>query len=359
MNDGVDGLNDAARVGRNMEVDNVEDMNDVGNGVNIDKEVIARQKKLDKGKRTMTEDEIVTIKKIKNVCRGNGISMRENDNNISSNNESDDEDNVDEYADMYSESDNNESHKSFDYLSKGKYKVIKLRKRKFEFMNTTDEVDSQERPTKAKQDTPNGVDKYTDVDDNGDAAIQDHYGLYRSYAKALADSNEVIVGDNGPLHEYPCIKEKLSDHAWPAFVNGLPSSKVEELDLIDDLGLGICVCACVVKEEDERRISLLREKTLSMRWQKNIHMALDLMRCTKPVRVKGGGHTSQIYAIRQSIAKALVAYYQKFVDEESKKDIKDVLVRYDRTLLVADPRRCEPKKFGGRGARARFQKSYR
>ncbi|CAO2826904.1 40S ribosomal protein S16 [Amaranthus tricolor] len=77
------------------------------------------------------------------------------------------------------------------------------------------------------------------------------------------------------------------------------------------------------------------------------------------IRVKGGGHTSQIYAIRQSIAKALVAYYQKFVDEQQKKEIKDILVRYDRTLLVADPRRCEPKKFGGRGARARFQKSYR
>ncbi|KAF8404995.1 hypothetical protein HHK36_009890 [Tetracentron sinense] len=78
------------------------------------------------------------------------------------------------------------------------------------------------------------------------------------------------------------------------------------------------------------------------------------------IRVRGGGHTSQIYAIRQSIAKALVAYYQKYVDEQSKKEIKDILVRYDhRTLLVADPRRCEPKKFGGRGARARFQKSYR
>ncbi|KAL6209803.1 hypothetical protein ACLB2K_020742 [Fragaria x ananassa] len=77
------------------------------------------------------------------------------------------------------------------------------------------------------------------------------------------------------------------------------------------------------------------------------------------IRVKGGGHTSQIYAIRQSIAKALVAFYQKYVDEKSKKEIKDILVRYDRTLLVADPRRCEPKKFGGRGARARFQKSYR
>ena len=47
------------------------------------------------------------------------------------------------------------------------------------------------------------------------------------------------------------------------------------------------------------------------------------------------------------------------VDEASKKEIKDVLVTYDRTLLVADPRRREPKKFGGRSARARFQKSYR
>ncbi|RWW63349.1 hypothetical protein BHE74_00029479 [Ensete ventricosum] len=77
------------------------------------------------------------------------------------------------------------------------------------------------------------------------------------------------------------------------------------------------------------------------------------------IRVRGGGKTSQIYAIRQSIAKALVAFHQKYVDEQSKKEIKDILVRYDRTLLVADPRRCEPKKFGGRGARARFQKSYR
>ncbi|KAL2653121.1 hypothetical protein R1flu_021249 [Riccia fluitans] len=70
------------------------------------------------------------------------------------------------------------------------------------------------------------------------------------------------------------------------------------------------------------------------------------------IRVRGGGFTSQIYAIRQSIAKALVAYYQKYVDEQSKKEIKDILIRYDRTLLVADPRRCEPKKFGGRGARS-------
>merc|ERR1711862_486907 len=77
------------------------------------------------------------------------------------------------------------------------------------------------------------------------------------------------------------------------------------------------------------------------------------------IRVKGGGHVSQIYAIGQALSKSLVAYYQKYVDEQSKKTIKDILIQFDRTLLVADPRRCEAKKFGGPGARARYQKSYR
>jgi len=77
------------------------------------------------------------------------------------------------------------------------------------------------------------------------------------------------------------------------------------------------------------------------------------------IRVQGGGHVSQIYAIRQALAKAVVAYYQKYVDESEKQRIKDILMDYDRSLLAIDARRCEPKKFGGRGARARFQKSYR
>ena len=77
------------------------------------------------------------------------------------------------------------------------------------------------------------------------------------------------------------------------------------------------------------------------------------------LRVNGGGHVSQVYAIRQAIAKAVVAYYQKYVDEQAKDEIKKVLLDYDRTLLVADPRRMEPKKFGGQGARVRRQMSYR
>ncbi|EJU01901.1 40S ribosomal protein S16 [Dacryopinax primogenitus] len=77
------------------------------------------------------------------------------------------------------------------------------------------------------------------------------------------------------------------------------------------------------------------------------------------VRVKGGGHVSQIYAIRQAIGKAIVAYYAKNHDAFTAIDLKSKLVDYDRTLLIADPRRMEPKKFGGQGARARRQKSYR
>jgi hypothetical protein len=48
--------------------------------------------------------------------------------------------------------------------------------------------------------------------------------------------------------------------------------------------------------------------------------------------------------LRQAISKAVIAYYQKYVDEQSKVAIKETLLQYDRTLLVADPRRCEPKK---------------
>ena len=77
------------------------------------------------------------------------------------------------------------------------------------------------------------------------------------------------------------------------------------------------------------------------------------------VKSRGGGYTSQIYAIRQAIARAIVAYNQKFVDENTKRELKEKLIQYDRTLLVTDPRRCEPKKYGGRGARGRQQKSYR
>jgi len=40
------------------------------------------------------------------------------------------------------------------------------------------------------------------------------------------------------------------------------------------------------------------------------------------IRVSGGGRIAQVYAIRQAVARGLVAYYQKYVDEQSKQEIK-------------------------------------
>jgi small subunit ribosomal protein S16e len=77
------------------------------------------------------------------------------------------------------------------------------------------------------------------------------------------------------------------------------------------------------------------------------------------VRVQGGGQVAQLYAARMAIAKGIVAWKQKYVDEEEKTNVRKTYLNYDKGLLVADPRRMEPKKYGGTGARARFQKSYR
>ena len=77
------------------------------------------------------------------------------------------------------------------------------------------------------------------------------------------------------------------------------------------------------------------------------------------VRVTGGGPVAQLYAARTAIAKGIVAWNQKYVDEESKDEARRDLLNYDKLLLVADYRRLEPKKYGGPGARSRKQKSYR
>jgi len=70
------------------------------------------------------------------------------------------------------------------------------------------------------------------------------------------------------------------------------------------------------------------------------------------VNVEGGGPMSQAQAIRTAIAKAIVSY----TGDEA---LKQVFMDYDRTLLVNDTRRSEPKKQLGRGARKKRQKSYR
>jgi small subunit ribosomal protein S9 len=70
------------------------------------------------------------------------------------------------------------------------------------------------------------------------------------------------------------------------------------------------------------------------------------------VKVNGGGVMGQAEAARMVIAKGLVQWTGDM-------ELKEKFNQYDRTMLVGDPRRSEPKKYGGKGARARKQKSYR
>jgi small subunit ribosomal protein S9 len=66
------------------------------------------------------------------------------------------------------------------------------------------------------------------------------------------------------------------------------------------------------------------------------------------VNVLGGGNSGQAGAIRHGISKALLA-----VDSESRVKLRK------EGLLTRDPRAKERKKYGQKGARARFQFSKR
>jgi len=70
------------------------------------------------------------------------------------------------------------------------------------------------------------------------------------------------------------------------------------------------------------------------------------------IKVSGGGYMGQAEAARMAIANALLKWTKSA-------HLRTVFAEYDRTMIVGDARRKEPKKFGGPGARARDQKSYR
>ena len=70
------------------------------------------------------------------------------------------------------------------------------------------------------------------------------------------------------------------------------------------------------------------------------------------VKTQGGGFLGQAEAARIGIAQGIVKFTRS-------KRLRSKYIEYDRTMLAGDPRRKEPKKFGGPGARRRKQKSYR
>ncbi|GJU77892.1 hypothetical protein Tco_1274962 [Tanacetum coccineum] len=181
-----EGMNDVAKTleGMNDVVDGriecIKGMNDAAKSVEFMDvvDVLTRQNKLDDGKRPMTDDDIVTSKKRKNSCRGNDVSIRENDKLVFSDNESDYDENVDEYAHMFFESESDESDKSFDYLSNGE--------------------DEDMRPN---------VDKFVDVDDNCFSLTP----LIREHEKYIEVLLRKLKGNGMGIRDPFAIVEKSKD----------------------------------------------------------------------------------------------------------------------------------------------------
>jgi small subunit ribosomal protein S9 len=70
------------------------------------------------------------------------------------------------------------------------------------------------------------------------------------------------------------------------------------------------------------------------------------------IDVQGGGIMGQAEAVRTALARGILKW-------SNDPQVKEVYLAYDRTLLVNDSRQKEAKKPHGRGARKKFQKSYR
>jgi len=70
------------------------------------------------------------------------------------------------------------------------------------------------------------------------------------------------------------------------------------------------------------------------------------------IKTSGGGYMGQAEAARMTVANALLKWTKSA-------HLRTVFTEYDRTMIAGDSRSKEPKKFGGPGARAKEQKSYR
>ncbi len=100
-------------------------------------------------------------------------------------------------------------------------------------------------------------------------------------------------------------------------------------------------------------VEIIQPEMIRLKIMEPIIMAKDLANQVDiDVKVEGGGVMGQAEAARTAIARALLEF-------SGDPELKRVFLEYDRTLLVNDVRRKEPKKQGGRGARKRRQTSYR
>lgn len=105
---------------------------------------------------------------------------------------------------------------------------------------------------------------------------------------------------------------------------------------------------------NSRPIELVEPESARLKMMEPFRIAGDEVRddVDVEVNVEGGGYAGQADAVRTAIARGLV-------DWSGDAELREAFMEFDRSLLVNDSRHKEAKKFGGPGARARYQKSYR
>jgi small subunit ribosomal protein S9 len=104
---------------------------------------------------------------------------------------------------------------------------------------------------------------------------------------------------------------------------------------------------------NDRPLELVEPEVVRQKIQEPLLMVGDRGRALDiSVEVRGGGIVGQASAARTAVARGLLEWIK---DPE----LREMFKKYDRSLIVNDPRRKLPKRPGGRGARARRQKSYR
>lgn len=104
---------------------------------------------------------------------------------------------------------------------------------------------------------------------------------------------------------------------------------------------------------NKRPVEVIEPEMVRIKIMEPLLLAEDLAnKIDIDVKVKGGGVMGQADAVRTAIGKGLAEFSQD-------PKLRELFLEYDRTIIKGDVRRKETKKYGGKGARAKKQKSYR
>ncbi len=96
-------------------------------------------------------------------------------------------------------------------------------------------------------------------------------------------------------------------------------------------------------EPELARLCISEPLTLTPELAKKVDIEVD---------VKGGGFMGQANAVRTAIARGLIEW-------SGDAKLRELFKQHDWAMVKSDVRFKEPKKPGGPGARAKYQKSYR